>query len=355
MRSRILYAAGPPVRTSLLSGVALVTCLNIGAQNAIADWNTIASTANREDAPSGLPRNCIELNRLVGRQVANGHTSEAEEALSSALTSAADSSEGVCAGLALHNLAVSNLNSGRLADAERLAERALRVLERNHALNDPILLRPLQTLCAAQFEQAKTRRARESFERMRLIHAEQPQDRALVHGMAAAMFQSEGHLKDAEVENLRALDAWQEAGRIHTADAAAVLEGLGSLYIEEQRFEEARQALDRALAVFNESKDTLPGDLLTVLNLRATLSAKTGQWREAEADLRQGISIANRQPEVDPVAMKSLLSTYSIVLRKLHRGREAWSVEARLAVLQSQPAIVDVTELLHESKLHNEK
>jgi hypothetical protein len=233
MRSPILYAAGPPVRTSLLSGVALVTCLNIGAQNAIADWNTIASTANREDAPSGLPRNCIELNRLVGRQVANGHTSEAEEALSSALTSAADSSEGVCAGLALHNLAVSNLNSGRLADAER----ALRVLERNHALNDPILLRPLQTLCAAQFEQAKTRRARESFERMRLIHAEQPQDRALVHGMAAAMFQSEGHLKDAEVENLRALDAWQEAGRIHTADAAAVLEGLGSLYIEEQRFE----------------------------------------------------------------------------------------------------------------------
>jgi tetratricopeptide (TPR) repeat protein len=304
----------------------------------------------------GLSTNCIEFNRVVTTQVANGQASEAEEALSNALTTAIDRPEGVCTGFVLQNLATIKLNSGRLAEAERFAGRALRVLERNHALDDPILLRPLQTLCAAEFEQGKIRRARETFERMRLIQAEQPQDRALVHGMAAAMLQSDGRLKDAEVEDLRALDAWQEAGRIHTADAAAVLEGLGSLYIQEQRFEEARHALDRALSIFNESKNTLPGDLITLLNIRAVLSAKTAQWREAEADLLHGISIANRQPEINPVAMKSLLTTYSIVLRKLHRRREARFVEARLAVLQSQPAaVIDMTELLRESKLHNEK
>ena len=43
--------------------------------------------------------------------------------------------------------------------------------------------------------------------------------------------QAEGRYKEAEPEYLSAVAAWQESGRGETADASAVLNGLGALYI----------------------------------------------------------------------------------------------------------------------------
>jgi hypothetical protein len=57
--------------------------------------------------------------------------------------------------------------SGRLADAERLAERSVLILEKTYTTNDVMLL--LQILAASRFEQGKTARAREAFKRMQAI------------------------------------------------------------------------------------------------------------------------------------------------------------------------------------------
>jgi hypothetical protein len=48
-----------------------------------------------------------------------------------------------------------------------------------------MLLRPLEALAAARFEQGKTARAREAFKRMQAIRIPRPEDIALVHGTAA--------------------------------------------------------------------------------------------------------------------------------------------------------------------------
>src|SRR5215472_1987549 len=84
--------------------------------------------------------------------------------------------------------------SGRYADAERLAERAVLILEKAYSPNDLVLLRPLQTLVASRFEQGKTAKARESFKRIQAIRIQRPEDGALVHGIAAALLQADGNL-----------------------------------------------------------------------------------------------------------------------------------------------------------------
>jgi hypothetical protein len=108
-----------------------------------------------------------------------------------------------------------------------------------------------------------------AFQKMRLIQAQRPEDRALVHGMAAALLQKEGRGKQAEWEYLECLNAWNESGRGDTADAAAVLAFLSLLYIDEQRLDDARRVLDRALAILGTARDTVPLDWIKFLNIRA--------------------------------------------------------------------------------------
>ena len=243
--------------------------------------------------------------------------------------------------------------SGRLADAERLAERSVLILEKTYAPNDVMLLRPLQVLAAARFELGKTARAREAFKRMQAIRIQWPEDRALLHGTAAALLEVEGRRVEAEGEYLAALRAWREANRGETGDAGAILNSLGALYIHEQRLDEARRALDRALAIFSRAEDAAPMDRIKLLNVRGVLRTRQGDWTGAEEDLHDALSMADREPWVDPVALRSLLVNYAKVLHRNHHGREARSIEARAAAIRTDgtaSAIVDITDLLPKDK-----
>jgi uncharacterized protein HemY len=92
---------------------------------------------------------------------------------------------------------------------------------------------------------------------------------------------------------------WPVPGRTrqhgNTAAAGTVISQLGSLYIEERRFEEARRLLDRAWALFTSAEDTVTMDRIKLLNNRATLHARQGQWREAGEDLRLGITMVDQE------------------------------------------------------------
>jgi tetratricopeptide (TPR) repeat protein len=166
--------------------------------------------------------------------------------------------------------------SGRVADAERLVEQSVLLLEKNYSANDLALLRPLQILAATRFDQGKTAKAREAFKRMQSIPIQRPEDSALLRGMAAILLEGEGKLSEDEAEYLAALHAWEEAGRGDRADAGAILNGLGSLYMKEQRLADAREALDRALAIFIRAKDAVAMDRIKVLNVRGVVNARQG-------------------------------------------------------------------------------
>jgi tetratricopeptide (TPR) repeat protein len=248
------------------------------------------------------------------------------------------------------------LNSGRLADAERFAQRALTALEKNYSLDDPALLQPLQILGAARFQRGKIGAARQALEQMRRIPAVRPQERGLVHGLAAALLVAEGKDQKAEPECLAVLTALEEAGSIYTADGATAVGALGFLYMRQQRFEEARSTMDRAWGIFMAAKDTVPADLIRLLSLRAELHTKLGEWQDAQIDLLHAISSADHERQMDPIMINSLLTNYAVVLRKMHRPHELRDVEARLAVHQGKPAAsVDVSELLQGPKVRNQK
>jgi tetratricopeptide (TPR) repeat protein len=295
----------------------------------------------------------IDLNQTVISQIANGKVNEGELAVSAFLASGGDHTQDPCAGLVLSNMAAFVSVSGRLADAERLAERSVLILERTYAPNDLMLLRPLQLLAAARFEQGKTARAREAFKRMQAIRIQRPEDGALVHGAAAALLEVEGRRVEAEGEYLAALRALEEAGRGEPGDAGAILNSLGAIYIHGQRLDEARRALDRALAIFSRAEDAVPMDRIKLLNVRGVLRTRQGDWTGAEQDLHDALSIADREPWVHPVALRSLLVNYAKVLHRNHHGRDARSIEARAAAIRpdrTATAIVDITDLLPKDK-----
>jgi len=136
-----------------------------------------------------------------------------------------------------------------MADAEILAQRSLSILATSYPPGDLALLRPLQILAGARLAQGKTAKARDALRKMESIRIERPQDRALIHGLAAAILQVEGKLKEASASILRnpRLGA---TGNGDTADVVALLTDLGSLYLKRGQLDQAGQALDRARAVW---------------------------------------------------------------------------------------------------------
>jgi tetratricopeptide (TPR) repeat protein len=292
--------------------------------------------AGAQDAPS-----CPDRNEAAMAQASSG------------VLAGAGPAGDACAGLILGNMARALSISGRTAEAERLAEQSVRILEKFYPPNDWTLLRPLQILAATRLESGKTARAREAVERIQSIRIQYPEDAAIIHTTAGALLQIEGRRSEAEAEYHAALRAWEETGRGESADAAAILYCLGSLYLEERRMEEASLLLDRALVINDRAKDSSPADRIKFLRLRSVLHARLGEWQQAEQDLRDTFSIVDRQPYVDPALLRSLLDSYSYVLRRNHHPREARSIDARRAALppnQTTTVVVDMTELLVEKK-----
>jgi tetratricopeptide (TPR) repeat protein len=207
----------------------------------------------------------------------------------------------------------------------------------------------MQILASTALEQGKITIAREALKRMQAIRVDRPKDSALIHGIAATLLQSEKRLAEAEVEALAALRAWEKAGRGETADAASVLTSLGSIYIEEQRLDEASRTLDRALDTFNRAEDTVPLDRFSLLRIRAVLHARQGRWAESAQDFADALSIADREANIDSGILRTVLARYALVLRKIHHRHQARSIESRAASLRVDTVgteVVDITELL---------
>jgi tetratricopeptide (TPR) repeat protein len=315
---------------------------------------TVCHVSGQGSSPNEhISARCAELNQIVVAQIASGQLNNAQALLSVAAAGLVVSSEHTCEGLILTNMAAVMSITGRFDEAEQFAQRSIRILSKDYPSNDPALLRPLQILAGAQLEQGRLGNARATLNRMRSIQTERPEDRQLVHGMAAAQLHAEGKLTEAEPEYLAALGALEQAGQGSAADAGAVLTGLGSLYIEERRLDEARQALDRGLGIFVRAKDSVPMDRIKLLNLRAVLHVRQGEWLDAERDLSAAVSMAERESQEDSGAFASLLTNYARVLRRNHHRREAHMIERRATVLnrkRAKDAVVDVSELFVRSQ-----
>jgi tetratricopeptide (TPR) repeat protein len=299
---------------------------------------------------------CADLNRRVIEQATTGQLREAETALAEAMGNSTNRQEPACGGLLLNNLATILYLSGRLAEAEVFAERSVSTLEPVLGPNTTGLLRPLHVLASARLEQGKIGKAREALTKMRRIPLERAEDRMLVHGAAAVLFHAEGRFTDSESEFRSALVAWERAGKPSGAEVASLLGGLASLYLSAERLDDAARVLDRALAALTTAPNAVPMDRIRLLQVRATLDLRKGNWHQAERDLEQAIALARGEPRSDAELPASMMTAYAQLLRKHHQRREARLVEQSARALRGHLATdntVDVTELRRKSKFHN--
>jgi tetratricopeptide (TPR) repeat protein len=327
--------------------------MRVGGHGVAIAALTIFSCGNAasqtSDRPLTLNPECVKSIQEAMAQVALGQLAEAGEELSATLSRVENSAGDPCAGLILHNLATIASISGRFADAERLAARSIAALEKVYPADDRALWRPLMLLAGARLEQGNKSAARGDLKRLREIRPEQPQDRALIHGTAGSLLQHVGEHREAEVEYLAALKAWEDCGRGETVDAAAVLTSLATLLIEDRRLEEARRSVDRAAAIFSQSKNAAPMDRSKLLMVRGALHARRREWPEAEMDFREALAIADGQPAVDAGYILRLLTSFTEALNKNHHRQEGRRMEARAATLRlaspSLDTVVDVSDL----------
>jgi tetratricopeptide (TPR) repeat protein len=296
---------------------------------------------------------CSDGNQAIVDKVEIGQLAEAEAVASRVLTIAESNRTPSCLWIVLHNMAAVKALSGRLAEAEVLEDQSLKILDTIYSRDDRVRLRPLRVLWSVQLRQGKRGEARQTFRAMRSLRLKGPQDQAVFYSTSAAQLQAEGQPKEAEAEYLRALAAWRDVGRGDTAGVAALLISLGSLQIDQDRFLEAAQSLDRALAIVQSARDAVPMDLIDVLRVRATLNARQGKWQAAAEDQGSAISMSDRFAQLDPADQKRLLSDFAYILRKAHRSNAARSVEARAKAIHlagSTKAVVDVSELVDSRK-----
>jgi tetratricopeptide (TPR) repeat protein len=308
----------------------------------------IATAIAQSDAVDVTTGVCFELNKAVMAQAAIGHLVEAK-----ALLPHTTGSGDACTGVVLGNMARMMAVLGRTAEAEHLAEESIAILEHFYPQDNWMLLRPLQILASVRLESGHTAKAKEDLRRICSIRLEHPEDRAIVHGTLGVLLQIEGRLPEAEAEYQDSLSEWEEAGRSESGDAAAILHCLGTLYLKEQRLDEARRVLDRAFVIHDRGKDSLPSERIKFLHLRSVLHARLGEWTRSEQDLRDALSLADRQSYVHPEFLRVMLSSYSYALRKNHHRREARAIDARRNGLPTNGtvgAVVDVSELLPARK-----
>ena len=313
-----------------------------------------AQGAAGQDAQVG--NECAILNRRVIEQATNGQLRESEAALAEAMGNATNGLGPVCGGLLLHNLATIVYLSGRFAQAEGLAERSVSTLEPVLGANARGLLRPLHVLASARLEQGKIGKARDALTKMRRIPLERAEDGMLVHGAAANVFHAEGRFTESELEFRSALAEWERAGKPSGAEVASLFAGLASLYLSAERLDDSARVLDRAFAALTTAPNAVPMDRIRLLQVRAALDQRKGDWREAEADLEQAIALTRGEPQDDANLLASMMTDYAQLLRKHHQGREARLVEQLAGTLRSNSSMdntVDVTELRRKSKSHS--
>ncbi|MBI4911059.1 MAG: hypothetical protein HY820_46045 [Acidobacteria bacterium] len=281
-------------------------------------------------------------------QLAAGRLADAETAVSAMSAADNDRLQNLCAGMVLNSMAASLCMAGRLAYCEALADRAIQMLKRSYLLTDAVMLHPVHILAAARLAQGKVGKAKQALADMLAIRCESPQDQAMVHGMAAALLQTEGNLRQAEAEYLSAARAWELANLGESAYAGAIYASLASLYLAERRNEDARRVLARALAIFDRPEGTVPMDRIRTLYVSGALHARLGEWMEAERDLSRAVELAEGEQRMDAFSLRVLLAGYAQALRKNGHRREARSIDARAATIpsaSSSAAIVDMADI----------
>jgi tetratricopeptide (TPR) repeat protein len=291
---------------------------------------------------------CFTLKQQVAAEIERAHLAEAEAAVNAALASGDGDALAACLWPAIYDLANASAVAGRLEPAERLAERALRMIDKLYRPADPVRFRVVELLWAVQYQQQKFSRARQTFRVLQSLDIVDPEVRLGLYRTAAAQLQNDGLFPDAEIEYRKALSVAEEAGAGGKTEVIVLHSRLAALYVVQDRAQEARLALEAALSIANSAATAVPRDLVNILMVRAAMYGRQGEWLAAASDFSSAVALSERGAPLDPGQHKFLLRNYAFVLRKLNRKKEAQAVEDLAAAIPaplSAVGLVDVKQL----------
>src|SRR5262245_46091470 len=266
---------------------------------------------------------CSELDRTVTSEARSGSISRAVSLLAPSLAPAVEPAERSCAGQILAGIASILATQFRYAEAEKLARRAVEIIESSSTSEHRILAAALHSLAMALIQQRKLASAGSVLRRMQELRLERPEYQALVHEVSAHLFAASGKPHDAEPEFAAALNAWETAGRGSGIEASDVCYSLSLLYSDTGQLDKAKAFADRGIAIVAASPDALPADRMKLLNTRAVVSTRRRDRAAAEADFREALSIAQSNPRIAREIEFLVIDNYANMLREAGRKADA--------------------------------
>jgi len=107
------------------------------------------------------------------------------------------------------------------------------------------------------------------------------------------------------------------------------------LLSKEKRFSEAADFANRAYGIARSAFDEDNPQTASALTTMAFVEQRAGNLDKAERHYAEALRIMRKHDILDSTGGLEIMQNYAIVLRKLHRGREAKSVSAELKTFRS--------------------
>jgi tetratricopeptide (TPR) repeat protein len=194
-------------------------------------------------------------------------------------------------GYTLNGLAIAYKEQGKYAEAEVYYGRALGIWERAHGTESPVILPALWNL--------------------------------------AELYVLQGAYADAEERLQRSLAVAEQVYGSDDFNAAISLERIGFLYVQQAKYAEAIPGLQRAAAVYEAIGSPSYERLAATLSLLAEAYTQLERYADAEAAHQQHIAVVEAALGPDNINVAAALEGYAALLRRMDRGDQADSLEAR--------------------------
>lgn len=228
--------------------------------------------------------------------------------------------------LALTYAGAIDLGLGRYGEAEVRYRRAISTYERYHPNQPGSLAVALQGLGALYTAERQWSRAEPLYGRAHdlLVQAYGP-DHAAVAGILGAtgeLAQELGQYPKAERLYLDAMTILQRQVDRGPLDVADLEHNLATVYVETGRSEQAEELFRSAIEVYRHSAPLHP-HLATILRNYADLETNQQAFAEAEKSFREALHICEASLGPESPEMAVILGSYSRLLQKINRRKEA--------------------------------
>jgi tetratricopeptide (TPR) repeat protein len=240
--------------------------------------------------------------------------------------------------LTLNDFASLQQTLGRVAEAEKLYRRVLAACECVESPDRTCVVRVSGNLASLYVETGQYAKAERLAHRaLSLLDAgADPADLARLYLYLAGVSFHRSEYEEAEALYQRSLAMWEKAVASDCPEAADVLNNIASIRIVTGRPADAIPLLERAVAIFEGAFGPVHPHLIRPLSNLAVSQAMAGSIAEAVAGAARARSVAENTLGPDHNVTGETLLQCAVVLRRAGRGAEAKALEKRARALISR-------------------